>query len=90
MAMKEFVLKNRLIFQTLSNEHRINILYELYEGPKNWSEIMYEYRINPKSMGDHLTHLFERGYIEKTDSGYALTREGREICELKFLKEAHS
>ena len=90
MAMKEFVLKNRPIFQTLSNEHRINILYELYDGPKNWSEIIYEHRINPKSMSDHLNHLFERGYIEKTDSGYALTREGREVCELKFLKEARS
>jgi len=84
---RELALKNRSIFQTLSNEHRINILYELYEGPTNWSELMYKYRINSKSLKDHLTHLFERGYVEKPDSGYALTREGRELCEFKFLKD---
>ena len=87
---REFALKNRSIFQTFSNEHRINILYELYEGPTNWSELMYKYRINSKSLKDHLNHLFERGYVEKTDSGYALTREGRELCEFKFLKGLRS
>jgi len=83
--MKQFVLRYRRTFHTLSNEHRINILFALYEGPKNWSELMYDHRINPKSMGDHLTHLFNRGYVEKTESGYVLTQEGRDVCELKFL-----
>lgn len=84
--MKQFILRHRRVFHTLSNEHRINILFELYEGPKNWSDMMYKHRINPKSMGDHLTHLFNRGYVEKTELGYVLTQEGRDVCELTFLK----
>lgn len=83
--MKNFVLEHREAFHTLSNLNRINILYALYEKPQNWSDMMYDYRINPKSLKDHLVHLFARDYVEKGESGYLLTEKGRDLCELKFL-----
>jgi len=84
--MKQFVLEHREIFKTLSNRHRINILYSLYKKPQNWSDLMYDYRINSKSLRDHLAHLFNRGYVEKAETGYLLTKEGRDLCELSFFK----
>lgn len=84
--MKQFVLGHREIFQTLSNLNRINILYALYEKPQNWSDLLYDYRINSKVLRDHLRHLFNRGYVEKGEKIYLLTKEGRDLCELSFLK----
>jgi len=84
--MKPFVVEHREIFQTLSNLNRINILFSLYEKPQNWTDLMYDHRINSKSLRDHLAHLFNRGYVEKGEKVYLLTKEGRDLCELSFLK----
>ena len=84
--MKDFVISNLDIFKTLSNRHRVNILYALYETDRLWADLVYDYKINPKLVRDHTNHLIERGYITKTrGKGFSITKKGRDLCELTFL-----
>ena len=84
--VKDFIIANIEVFKTLSNEHRVNILFALFETDRLWQDLVYDHRINPKSLRDHTNHLIERGYIIKTrGSGFSITKKGRELCELKFL-----
>ncbi|GAG56293.1 unnamed protein product [marine sediment metagenome] len=83
---KDFIIANIDVFKTLSNEHRVNILFALYEKDTLWQDLVYDYRINPKLLRDHTNHLIERGYIIKTrGKGYSITKKGRDLCELKLF-----
>ena len=84
--VKDFIIANMDVFKTLSNEHRVNIIFALIEKDRLWQDLIYDYRINPKSLRDHTDHLIERGYIIKTRGrGFSITKKGRELCELKIL-----
>jgi len=87
--MKDFVIATLDIFKTLSNQHRVNILYALYEQDRLWADLVYDYKINPKLLRDHSNHLIERGYILKTKGkGFSITQKGRDLCDLKFLNSS--
>jgi len=50
------------------------MLYSLYERSKTWSELIFEFQINPKSLRDHLYFLIESGLVrKKKDVGFELT-----------------
>ncbi len=84
--IKDFIIANMDVFKTLSNEHRVNIIFALIEKDRLWQDLIYDHRINPKSLRDHTNHLIERGYIIKTRGrGFSITKKGRELCELKIL-----
>lgn len=60
--------------RALANETRLNLLYSLYKKPKTWSELIFEFKINPKSLRDHLNFLIESGLVRKKKGvGFELT-----------------
>jgi len=72
------------IFKLLGNQNRIEILYELYESDKTWTELNNELHMNPKLMRDHLNYLIRYEIVEKRDNIYSLTDLGRDMCELNL------
>lgn len=57
------------MMRALANETRLSILYKLYEGPKTWTELIFELNLNPKSLRDHLDYLRKNGLVEKRKPG---------------------
>lgn len=79
------VAKSKVIlFKLLGNENRIEILYELYESNKTWTELNNELQMNPKLMRDHLNYLIRYKIVEKKDNIYSLTDLGKDICDLNL------
>lgn len=61
------------------------MLHSLHEKPKNWTELLFELQINPKSLRDHLAYLRKSGLIKKSDSiGFEITDAGRAFIELSL------
>lgn len=68
--------------RALANETRLNLLYSLYEQPKTWTELIFELRINPKSLRDHLNFLIKSGLVKKRKSvGFEVTDAARGFIE---------
>lgn len=70
------------MMRALANETRLNILYKLYEGPKTWTKLMFELKLNPKSLRDHLDYLRKNGLVETREPvGFGLTDAAKEFME---------
>lgn len=85
--MKAFAIAQNTIWKTLGNENRVKILYALYESDLSWSDLMFNLKINPKSLSGHLNHLIEYQMVEKKEGNYGITPFGREVCELRIFSE---
>jgi len=72
-----------IVLKALSNETRLNLLYSLYEGPKTWTELLFELKINPKSLRDHLGFLIRSNLVRKKKPlGFEITSAGKAFVEL--------
>lgn len=71
------------VTKAISNKTRLAILFSLYEKPKTWTELLFELRINPKSLRDQLQFLRDRKLVRKRmPVGFELTKTGRSVLEL--------
>ena len=71
------------IFDILGSEARLKILLSLDEGPKTWTELMFEHRMNPKVLRDALRALTQAGLVKKAKPfGFELTVAGSSILRL--------
>ena len=74
IGKKEVIKAYKLMMKALSHESRLDILYSLYEKPKTWTELLFELKINPKSLRDHLNYLKKSGLVRKGETvGFELT-----------------
>jgi len=74
--------------KVFKNLKRYEILRYLCEsGPAVWTDILFELRMNPKSVSDHLKVLQSRGMVERAGPqrgyGFRATEYGRR--SLNFL-----
>lgn len=70
------------MMKALSNETRLDILYSLYEKPKNWTELLFELKVNPKSLRDHINYLKKSGLVKKKEPvGFELTAAAKAFIE---------
>jgi DNA-binding HxlR family transcriptional regulator len=54
----------------------------------SWSELMFELKITPKPLKQHLDTLKKNALVYKDNNKkYSLTERGMTVCQLKFLKE---
>ena len=83
----QILIKYKVIWEILVNEHRVNIIFELLKKPSTWSELMYDLRLNPRSLAIHLNYLQTNGIVTKDKKKYALTERGQAICNLEFINE---
>jgi len=68
--------------RALANETRLNLLYSLYKKPKTWTELIFEFQINPKSLRDHLNFLIKSGLVKKRKTaGFELTEPAKHFVE---------
>jgi len=74
-----------LMMKALANETRLSILHSLNEKPKTWTELLFELRINPKSLRDHLAYLRKSGLVRRSEpEGFELTEVAKAFIELSL------
>jgi predicted transcriptional regulator len=74
-----------IMMKALANESRLRILYALYKRPRTWNELLFELKINPKSLRDHLGSLRKSRLVKKRDPvGFELTQSGKAVIELSL------
>ena len=82
---KKFIDAYAVILKAVSNATRLNILCSLYEEPKTWTELIFELKVNPKSLRDHLIFLRNAGLVKKRkEKGFELTTAGKTFIELSL------
>lgn len=73
------------MLRMLANKNRINILYALLERAKTWTELIFELRMNPKTLKHHLDYLRrEKLVTENEPQGFRLTEGGRAFMVLSI------
>ena len=86
-AVGEEVLRAYVAIQKLvANEGRLRILVALSKGPRTWSELMFESRINPKSLRDNLELLIESGLVQKEGTAYSSTDAGLALTSMSLTQ----
>jgi DNA-binding HxlR family transcriptional regulator len=76
-----------IMLKAIANETRLQILNLLYTQPKTWTELIFELKINPKTLRDNLRYLRESGLVKKREPvGFELTEAGQAVMDLS-LKE---
>lgn len=74
-----------LMMKALANETRLSILYTLDDKPKKWTDLLFELKINPKSLRDHLAYLRKSGLVRKSDPvGFELTEAARAFIKFSL------
>lgn len=73
------------MLKALANRTRLEILYSLYEHPKKWNDLIFELRVNPKSLRDHLRFLMRSKLVRrKKPAGFELTAAGKAFIDLSL------
>jgi DNA-binding HxlR family transcriptional regulator len=74
-----------LMMKALANETRLSILYTLHEKPRKWTDLLFELRVNPKSLRDHLAFLQKCGLVRRrTPVGFELTNAAKAFIEISL------
>lgn len=74
-----------MMMKALANEARLSILHKLHERSLTWTELIFQLRINPKSLRDHLNFLRKSGLVKKKEPvGFELTDAGKAFIELSL------
>jgi len=82
---KKIIIAIATMMRALANETRLSILYKLYEKPRTWTELIFELKINPKSLKDHLEYLKKSHLVRKRKPvGFELTDSAKEFIESSF------
>ena len=88
---QELVTFHAEICQALADPNRIELLYELADGPRNVTSLVEATGIAQPTVSRHLKTLRERGMVEATrDGGFVLYRlaDRRFIEALDLLRAA--
>ncbi len=75
------------ILRTLARSGVPEILQSLKNGPKKFSQLMFEAKLNPGVLDRNLKALIELEIITKNNNLYELTDKGREVSE--FIKKLY-
>jgi len=82
---KRVVSAYTMMMKALANETRLSILHSLKKKPKKWTDLLFELKINPKSLRDHLAYLRKTGLVRKSDPvGFELTEAARAFIDLSL------
>lgn len=82
---KSVISAYKVMMRALANETRLDIIYSLYDKPKTWTDLLFELRINPKSLRDHLQYLRKSGLVKKREPvGFELTSAAIAFIEISL------
>jgi predicted transcriptional regulator len=68
----------------IANENRLKILILLERGPRTWTQLMFEVKVNPKVLRHHLIILRRYGLVEKKRVGFAITNAGKALVKMSL------
>ncbi len=77
------------VWRTLANGNERRILFAVVERqrPQRFSDLMYDLKLNPRSLSDALKRLQKRGFVMKVERKYTCTPAARDITDGTFFKE---
>ena len=79
------------VMQIVANENRLRILVALQERPKTWTELMFELKMNPKTLEHHLVFLRKNGLVgENKPHGFRLTEAGQTFMRMSVQEIIHT
>lgn len=59
-----------------------DVISSLKPGPRGFSQLMFETKLNPGMLSRHLKTLTEHAVVEKYSNSYGLTDKGRKLVEI--------
>ena len=59
-----------------------DVISSLKPGPRGFSQLMFETKLNPGVLSRHLKALTEHAVVEKHSNSYGLTDKGRKLVEI--------
>lgn len=72
----------REILKVISRRGVGDLLNSLKNGPKKFSQLMFETRLNPSIIDRHLKALIKLGLVSKENESYMLTEQGRSVLKV--------
>ncbi len=69
------------LLKVISRNGMIEILLSLKNGPKRFSQLMFDTQLNPGILDRHLKALLEVSLVEKSSENYMLTNAGKVVLE---------
>ncbi|TDA26193.1 MAG: transcriptional regulator [Archaeoglobi archaeon] len=75
--------KGKKVLKLLARSGVCEVLFKLETGPRKFSQLMFDVKINPGALSRHLKTLVELGAVSKNDlEMYELTEYGRELISI--------
>lgn len=79
--MEELDISVKDVLKIIGRKGVSDILYSLEEGPKKFSQLMFDTKLNPSILDRHLKVLLKVGLVVKEDKCYKLTESGSKVVE---------
>ncbi|MDI9611314.1 MAG: helix-turn-helix domain-containing protein [Archaeoglobaceae archaeon] len=73
---------SREILKVISRKGVGELLNSLKNGPKKFSQLMFDTRLNPSIIDRHLKALIKLGLVSKDNESYSLTESGRNVLKV--------
>ncbi|MCS7130947.1 MAG: helix-turn-helix transcriptional regulator [Archaeoglobaceae archaeon] len=72
----------REVLKVISRRGVGDLLNSLKNGPKKFSQLMFDTRLNPSIIDRHLKALIKLGLVSKENESYKLTEHGRNVLKV--------
>ncbi|MDK2795418.1 MAG: hypothetical protein PWQ58_617 [Archaeoglobaceae archaeon] len=72
----------REILKVISRRGVADLLNSLKAGPKKFSHLMFDTRLNPSIIDRHLKSLIKLGLVSKDNENYCLTERGKSVLKV--------
>lgn len=69
------------LLKVVSRTGIVEILVNLENGPKKFSQLMFDTQLNPGILDRHLKALLNVGLVEKDSENYVLTKTGKIVLD---------
>ncbi|AAB89442.1 MULTISPECIES: helix-turn-helix domain-containing protein [Archaeoglobus] len=79
--MEELDISVKEVLKIIGRKGVSDILYSLSDGPKKFSQLMFDTKLNPSILDRHLKVLLKVGLVIKEDKHYKLTESGTKVVE---------
>jgi len=75
--------KGKRVLKLLARSGVCEVLFKLETGPRKFSQLMFDVKVNPGALSRYLKNLVELGAVSKNDlEMYELTEYGRELVSI--------
>ena len=73
------------VWQILVNHNRLKIIDYLSKQRSRWTDMLFDTRLNPRTLSTHLKFLIDHRIVVKRDKHYCLTSLGEKLSHFNFI-----